>query len=116
MPAPLVVDLRPEQTQELAHLRDHAAAPYVRERAAAILKVAAGQSVRAVARTGLLRPRRRETVAAWVRRYLAEGAAGLAIRPGRGRKPAFSPSDPGNGGRGLACDRPALAAAVRAGP
>ncbi len=95
MPAPLA--LRPEQADELTHLRDHDPAPYVRERAAAILKVAAGQSLRAVARAGLLRPRRRETVAAWVQRYLAEGVAGLRIRPGRGRKPAFSPSA-GNAG------------------
>lgn len=91
MPAPLVVCLRPEQTQELTRLRDHDPTPYVREKAAAILKVAGGQSLRAVARAGLLRPRRRETVAGWVRRYLAEGAAGLRVRSGRGRKPAFFP-------------------------
>jgi Helix-turn-helix domain len=98
MPAPLVVSLRPEQMRELRHLRDHDPTPYVREKAAAILKVAAGHSVRAVARAGLLRPRRRETVASWVRRYLADGAAGLRVRPGRGRKPAFFP--PVGGGRG----------------
>jgi transposase len=91
MPAPLSVPLSPAQEAELAVLRDHAATPYLRERAGAVLKVAAGWSVRRVARDGLLRPRRPETVAAWVRRYLAEGAAGLGIRPGRGRKPAFSP-------------------------
>ena len=102
MPAPLVVALRPEQTQELERLRDHDPTPYVREKAAAILKVAAGQSLRAVARAGLLRPRRRETVAAWVRRYLAEGAAGLRVRPGRGRKGAFFPPGRGDGARGAA--------------
>lgn len=99
MPAPLVVVLRPEQTAELEQLRDHDPTPYMREKAAAILKVAAGQSLRAVARAGLLRPRRRETIATWVRRYLAEGPAGLRVRPGRGRKPAFFPL----GGRGRAC-------------
>ena len=91
MPTPLVVVLRPEQIQELEQVRDHDPTPYLREKAAAILKVAAGQSLRAVARGGLLRPRRRETIAAWVRRYLAEGVAGLRVRPGRGRKPAFFP-------------------------
>lgn len=91
MPAPLMVSLRPDQTTELEGLRDHDPTPYVREKAAAILKVAAGQSVRAVARAGLLRPRRRETVACWVHRYLAAGAAGLRVQPGRGRKPAFFP-------------------------
>jgi hypothetical protein len=99
MPAPLVVVLRPEQTTELEHLRDHDPTPYLREKAAAILKVAAGQSLRAVARTGVLRPRRRETIAAWVRRYLAEGPAGLRVRPGRGRKPAFFPPVGERGGQ-----------------
>lgn len=99
MPAPLAVALRPEQAQELEHLRDHDPTPYVREKAAAILKVAAGQSLRAVARTGLLRPRRRETIAAWVRRYLAEGPSGLRVRSGRGRKSAFFPPVCGDGAR-----------------
>lgn len=92
MPAPLALELTADQRQELTRARDHDPTPYVRERAAAILKVGAGQSVRAVARAGVLRPRRRETVATWVRRYLSEGVAGLRVRPGRGRKPAFSPS------------------------
>lgn len=99
MSAPLAVALRPDQTQELEQVRDHDPTPYLREKAAAILKVAAGQSLRAVARSGLLRPRRRETIAAWVRRYQAEGAAGLRVRSGRGRKPAFFPPLTGGGGR-----------------
>jgi transposase len=72
----------------------------MREKAAAILKVAGGQALRAVARSGCLRPRRHETIAAWVRRYLAAGLAGLRVRPGRGRKPALFP--PG-GQRRAAC-------------
>ena len=102
MPAPLAVALCPEQTRELERLRDHDPTPHVREKAAAVLKVAAGQSLRAVARAGLLRPRRRETVARWVRRYLAEGPPGLRVRSGRGRKPAFFPPGPGDGARGAA--------------
>jgi hypothetical protein len=98
MPAPLMLALRPEQVTELAWARDHDPTPYMREKAAAILKVAAGQSLRAVARSGLLRPHRHETIAAWVRRYQSEGLAGLRVRPGRGRKPAFFPP----GGRGRA--------------
>jgi Helix-turn-helix domain len=97
MPAPLTLALRPDQVTELEHLRDHDPTPYLREKAAAILKVAGGQSLRAVARTGGLRPHRHETVARWVRRYLADGPAGLRVRAGRGRKPAFSP--PGDRGR-----------------
>jgi transposase len=40
----------------------------------------------------LLKHRRPDTVYEWVRRYRAEGIGGLAVKPGRGRKPAFSPS------------------------
>lgn len=88
------VTLSAAQRGELLRLRDRHALPYVRERCAAILKVAAGEPVRRVALSGLLRPRREETVGAWIDRYLAEGPAGLAVRQGRGRKPAFSPLRP----------------------
>lgn len=87
-----VVNLSAIQRQELEWARDQHMKAYVRERSAAILKVADGNAVRQVARHGLLKVRRPETVSAWVKRYLADGLAGLLIRPGRGRKPAFSPS------------------------
>ena len=89
------VSLTPEQRQELLRCRDTSPKPYQRERAAALLKIAAGASATAVARRGLLRPRRPETLYEWVQRFTAHGVAGLlTIRPGRGRKPAFSPSGP----------------------
>jgi transposase len=69
----------------------HAPKAYVRMKAAAILKVAAGQSMRQVALYGLLHPVAEETVREWIRRYLHEGLVGLLVKPGRGRKPAFSP-------------------------
>ncbi len=90
--------LRTEQRHELLELRDHAPQAYVREKAAAILKVADGQSIYAVAERGLLRRRKAETVSDWLKRYLAEGQAGLLVRRGRGRKPAFSPSRQHGGG------------------
>ena len=80
-----------EQHQILLQLRDHAAKPYLRERAAALLKLAAGDSAPTVARSGLLRPHKPKTLRRWLQRFQQEGAAGLTIRPGRGRKPAFSP-------------------------
>jgi hypothetical protein len=88
------VKLSQEQVSELKEMRDHDGYAYVRERAAAVLKVGAGTPVRQVALAGLLRRRRAETVGEWVTRYLAEGKAGLLIRKGRGRKPAFFPSAP----------------------
>ena len=82
----------PAQEAELAHLRDHHPKPYRRERAAALLQVAAGASARQVALHGLYRRRGSQTVPAWLRRYQAHGAAGLGVQPGRGRKPAFAPT------------------------
>jgi hypothetical protein len=80
------------QRQELVQMRDHARQPYVRERAAALLKIADGLPAARVARQGLLRPRRPDTVYEWLDRYQATGSAGMKVHPGRGRKPAFSPS------------------------
>jgi Helix-turn-helix domain len=80
------------QRGDLMRLRDHAPKPYLRERAAALLKVAEGTAAAWVARGGLLRPREPMTVYDWLNRFEEKGIAGLAIRPGRGRKPAFFPS------------------------
>ena len=65
------------QRQQLLHHRDHDPRPYVRERCAALLKVAEGCSPRAVARHGLLRPRDPDTVYTWLDRFQAEGLPGL---------------------------------------
>ena len=70
-------------------LRDHAPQPYLRERAAALIKVDDGQSAAPVARLGLLRPRKPDTVYAWLGRFVIDGLEGLQIRAGHGRKPAF---------------------------
>jgi transposase len=86
------LDLSPDQRRDLERLRATAPKPHLRERAAALLKIADGHSAAAVARSGLLRPRQPDTIYRWVQRYRAGGIAGLADRPGRGRKPAFSPS------------------------
>lgn len=89
---PLV--LSAAETAALVQLRDHAPKPYLRERAAALLKIASGHAAAAVARAGLLRPRAADTVYDWLNRYAAAGIVGLTIKPGRGRKPAFSPCVP----------------------
>jgi transposase len=86
---PRTLALSPAQRAELARTRDRDPRPYLRESAAALLKVADGWSCRRVALTGLLRPRKPETVRRWVDRYLSRGLAGLvqAPRRGRGRSP-----------------------------
>ncbi|NJK81848.1 MAG: helix-turn-helix domain-containing protein [Chloroflexaceae bacterium] len=82
------IHLTPGQRRELIRLRDTADKPYLRERAAAILKVADGTPAAVVARQGLLRQRKPDTIYDWLNRFHAEGIEGLMIRPGRGRKPA----------------------------
>jgi transposase len=86
------VMLSPEQERELIWARDHHQKAYLRTKAAAILKVAVGQSMRRVAKHGLLKPIKEEAVSGWIDRYESEGLPGLLVRKGRGRKPAFSPS------------------------
>src|SRR5512144_2087707 len=109
------IALTAEERQALLERRDHAALPYVRERAAAVLKVADGMPAAAVARHGLLRPREPDTVYAWLDRYQTVGLAGLTVRPGRGRKPAFSLGAfyRGSGPGRLAASLPARPARVR---
>ena len=77
MPARRTLLLSQEQRSLLVQHRDHDARPYVRERAAALLKVADGVSAHAVATKGLLRPRDPDTVYAWLDRYQHDGLAGL---------------------------------------
>jgi hypothetical protein len=73
--------LTEEQRQELLKLRDHDPRPYVRERGAALLKIAEGPPPHRVARSGLLKPRDPDTVYAWLGRYQAEGVAGPIAHP-----------------------------------
>ena|SRR5438067_12243281 len=79
------------ERQELTALRDHGTKAYLRERAAALLKVADGTPAARVARAGLVRPHTPDTVYAWIDRFIAAGSAGLQIQAGRGRKLSFSP-------------------------
>lgn len=91
MPVPTRLLLQEAQVKELTKVRDHHDKPYMRTKAAAILKVAQGASIRQVAQRGLLKAVRWETVRDWIERYQQEGIDGLRVKAGRGRKPAFSP-------------------------
>src|SRR3954470_3128571 len=90
MPQVRTITLTAAEQTTLAEARDNHPAPRSRERAAAVLKVASGWSVRRVAAVGLLRRRRPETVGDRVDRYQQRGIVALLIRPGRGRKPAYA--------------------------
>jgi transposase len=91
MPKHRTLKLSETQRGELRHTRDHDPRPYLRERAAALLKIADGHKAAVVARQLLLRPHQPDTIYDWQDRYEQEGLPGLHIRHGRGRKPAFSP-------------------------
>jgi transposase len=84
-----IVQLTQEQRQELLHCRDHHRLPYMRTKAAAILKVADGQQIKEVAQHGLNAPVSQDTVSDWIDQYEAAGLDGLRVQPGRGRKPAY---------------------------
>jgi hypothetical protein len=58
----------------------------VRERCAALLKIADGHAPHAVARAGLLRVRDPDTVYAWLDHYQTEGLAGLLAHPHGGNR------------------------------
>ena len=91
MPKHWNLTLSAEQRAQLEDLRDHDPLPYLRERAAALLKVADGMKAAHVAASGLYRPRKPDTLYRWLSSYQREGLPGLRIKAGRGRKPAFFP-------------------------
>ena len=99
MPGHLKFSLSAPQRAALLDVRDHSLKPYLRERAAALLKIADGLSGREVAHHRLNRSHGQNTIYEWVKRYQAQGITGLKIKSGRGRKPAFSPSLPRRGHR-----------------
>lgn len=69
MPTRRTLELTDTQRVELEHARDHDPRPYVRERCAALLKIASGLSPHAVARSGLLKPRDPDTIYEWLNWY-----------------------------------------------
>ena len=94
MPSPLIVKLSESQRQELEEVCRHHPKPYMRERAAAILKIASGISGRETALNRLNQAHWPDTIYEWLKRYQTNGVDGLVIKKGRGRKPAFFPSVP----------------------
>ena len=89
-----LIELSEAERITFEQMRDHHPKPYMRERAAAILKMADGLTGKFIAKVGLLKPREPQTVGDWRHRFLEFGLAGLQVRRGRGRKPRFSPSVP----------------------
>jgi len=77
----LTLELTAEQRRELEQVRDRDARPYLRERGAALLKIAAGQAPYRVAREGLHKPPKPDTVYSWLAKYEAGGLPALVQQP-----------------------------------
>ena len=76
------------QRQELCEARDHDPHPYVRERCAALLKIAAGHAPYWVAKHGLLKERDPDTLYLWLDMYATAGLSGLRARQHGGPRQA----------------------------
>lgn len=72
-----MIELTDEEREELLWYRDHDPRPYVRERCAAVLKVAEGCTPYWIAQQGLLKQRDPDTLYAWLDYYQHQGVAGL---------------------------------------
>lgn len=83
------LELEHYQLITLEQMRDRHPTPYLREKAAALLKVAAGEAVEKVAETGLLKRRKSATVRGWIKAYREHGLGGLYQQVRRER--GFSP-------------------------
>jgi hypothetical protein len=77
-----------EREALIAH-RDHDGRPQVRERCAALLKIADGQSAHEVAQHGLLKGRDPDTVYRWLSLYERDGLNGLLSRLQGGNHRSF---------------------------
>ena len=86
-----ILNLTDNQQDALRKLRNNGKQSYIRERAAAILKIASGMSPHKVAKQGLLKKRKPDTVYDWLRRFREQGTDGLFQKSGRGRKPSYAP-------------------------
>lgn len=84
------LSLTADQRAELEWTRDRDQRPYLRECAAALLKIAEGRSAHQVALHGLNKRRKPDTLYGWLDKYQRHGLAGLVHRP-RGHR-GFSPS------------------------
>ncbi|MBE9075885.1 helix-turn-helix domain-containing protein [Romeria aff. gracilis LEGE 07310] len=91
MPAPLRVTLSAPEAATLSELRKASSVPYrVRDRAHVLLLNGDGWSAPAIAE---IMNCHEHTVRAAIKQWIQVGLYGLWEKPGRGKKPTWSPSD-----------------------
>lgn len=91
MPKRRYLHLDEAQKAELEKVRDCHEKPHMREKAAVLLKIAAGMSGHQASLEGGLRKHHPDTIYSWLNKYEAGGIEALEVRAGRGRKSAFFP-------------------------
>jgi len=91
MPKRRTLTLSAQERSELKRVRDTHRKGHMREKAAILLKIADGMSPHAASLRGGLKAHHPDTIYKWLNWYEAGGISRLEVRPGRGRKPAFSP-------------------------
>jgi transposase len=91
MPKVIHLELSESEREVLDKVRRHDPRPYMREKAAAILKIGEGQVAAQVAEKGLLKAHDPDVIYRWLRRWQTRGIEGLEVGQGRGRKAAFFP-------------------------
>ena len=89
MPKRRTLDLTDAQRRTLVDYRDHDPRPYLRERCAALLKIADGASPYGVSQQGLLQQREPDTVYNWMNIYASEGVEGLIAHQHGGSRRGF---------------------------
>ena len=94
MPKRRYLQLTEVQRVELEEVRARHPKAHMREKAAVLLKIADGLSPHQAAQEGGLKAHQAKSIYSWLNRYERHGIIGLEVSPGRGRKPAFSPSLP----------------------
>ena len=91
MPKVIHLELSEGEREVLEKVRSHDSRPYMREKAAALLKIAEGQVASQVAEKSLLKAHDPDVIYRWLKRWQRQGLEGLVVKKGRGRKAAFSP-------------------------
>lgn len=87
MAARRTVELTEDERQELLHILHRDRRPYLRDKAAAILKVAAGMTAHQVALRGLNRPYDPDTIYGWLDEFQLQ----RQVLPQPPRRGGFSP-------------------------
>jgi transposase len=93
MPKRRYLTITEAQKEELEWVRDKHPKAHIREKAGILLKIAGGMSPYAASQEGGMKPHHPDTIYKWLNWYEEQGIQRFEVQAGRGRKPAFFPSE-----------------------